>query len=251
MSRIRIGAHRGAMCHATENTLGAFEKAIKFGTYRIEFDVRRTGDDAIVLMHDSTVDRTTDGSGPVAEMTLADLRQLGMDDGETIPTLAEALVCIRGRCRGLVELKDSDITEAVIEIIQQAGMVDDCTLAAFDESCLRLSKQIDSRISTAFFFLKPGPFDAQRIIEEFSVDLLIVWPPAAVMEQITDAKRCGLQVRCGFPDSMSYAELQEAFVRMAAMGVDEVSCGRPDWIARMIEEYEDRGASDTSGGQTA
>ena len=239
------------MCHATENTLGAFEKASKFGTYRIEFDVRRTGDDEIVLMHDSTVDRTTDGSGPVAEMTLADLRQLGMDDGETIPTLAEALACIRGRCRGLVELKDSDITEAVIEIIQQAGMVDDCTLAAFDESCLRLSKQIDSRSSTALFFLKPGPFDAQRVIEEFSVDLLIVWPPAAVMEQIADAKRCGLQVRCGFPDSMSYAELQEAFLRMAAMGVDEVSCGRPDWIARMIEEYEDRGAADTSVGQTA
>jgi len=238
MNKIRIGAHRGAMCHATENTLAAFEKAIDFGTWRIEFDVQRTSDGEIVLMHDPTVDRTTDGSGFIAEKTLAELRQLGMDDGATIPTLTEALACLRGRCRGLVELKQSDITEQVIDIIQKADMVDDCTLVAFDESCLRQAKQIDPRISTAYFFLKPGPFDAQSVIDEFGIDLVIFWPPADLPEQIADAKPCGLQVRCGFPDSMSYDESREVFVRMADMGVDEISCGRPDWIAQMIEEYE-------------
>ena len=75
------------MCHAIENTVAAFEKAIEFGTYRIEFDVQRTRDGEIILMHDLTVDRTTNGSGAVAEMTLAQLRQLSMDGGATIPTL--------------------------------------------------------------------------------------------------------------------------------------------------------------------
>jgi glycerophosphoryl diester phosphodiesterase len=225
------------MCHAIENTVAAFEKAIEFGTYRIEFDVQRTRDGEIILMHDLTVDRTTNGSGAVAEMTLAQLRQLSMDGGATIPTLTEALHCLRGRCRALIELKQSDITEQVIEIIQQSGMVDDCTLVAFDVDCIRLARQVDPRIAKAFFFLKPGPFDAQSIIDEFGVDLVIVWPAAAVKEQIDDAKRCGLQVRCGYSDHMSYEESKEVFVRMVDMGVDEVSCGRPDWIARMIDEY--------------
>ncbi len=238
MSKIRIGAHRGAMCHATENTLAAFEKAIEFGTYRIEFDVQRSRDNEIVLMHDLTVDRTTHSSGSIAEMTLAKLRQCEMDGGATIPTLAEALACLRGRSRALIEFKASDITEQVIEIVEQADMVDDCTLVAFDEDCIRLAKKINPQISRAFFFLKPGPFDAQSIIDEFAVDLIIVWPPAAVAEQIADAKRCGLQVRCGFSDTMSYKESKEIFVRMVDMGVDEVSCGRPDWIAQMIDEYE-------------
>ena len=141
----------------------------------------------------------------------------------------------------LIELKDSDITQAVIAAIDTAGMVDDCTLSAFDESCLRRARQIKPRISTSFFHLRPGPFDAQRAIDEFGVDPLIVWPPAAVKEQIADARRCGLQVRCGLSDGMSYAEAKEVFGRMVDMGVDEVSCGRPDWIGQMIVEYEGDG----------
>jgi glycerophosphoryl diester phosphodiesterase len=148
-------------------------------------------------MHDLTVDRTTHGSGRIAELTLAELRQFEMDGGATIPTLAEALACLRGRSRALVELKVGEVTEQVIGIIEQAGMVEECTLVAFGESCMRLAKQINAQISTAFFLIEPGPFDAQRIVDEFGVDLLIVWPAAAVKEQIADAKRCGLQVRCG------------------------------------------------------
>ena len=60
MKKILIGAHRGAMCHAPENSLAAFEKAIDFGTYRIECDIRQTKDGHLVMMHDASVDRTTD-----------------------------------------------------------------------------------------------------------------------------------------------------------------------------------------------
>lgn len=238
MQTIRIGAHRGAMCHAPENTLAAFEKAIAFGTYRIEFDVRSSRDGHIVVMHDATIDRTTDGRGLVRDMTLEELGQVKVGGSEGIPTLLETLECARGRCLLLVELKDTDITDQVIEIIASAGMIDDCTLSAFDESCLRRAKEICPDLSTACFFVKPGAFSARDVIENLGVDMLIVWPRAVTSEHIADAKRCGLHVRSGFTDDMSYEETYEVFKRMIDMGVDEISCGRPDWISRMIDQYQ-------------
>ena len=68
---ILVGAHRGAMCHAPENSLAAVETAIAMGAYRVEFDVRRSRDGEIVVMHDETVDRTTDGTGRVGDLYVA------------------------------------------------------------------------------------------------------------------------------------------------------------------------------------
>ena len=82
----------------------------------------------------------------------------------------------------------------------------------------------------------------RKVIDELGADLLVVWPRAATPEHIADAKRCGLHVRCGFADDMSYEEAYEVFKRMVDMGVDEVSCGRPDWIGRMIDQYGDESA---------
>ncbi len=91
-------AHRGAMATHPENTLAAFREAIRHGAHMIEFDVRLTRDNELVLMHDATVDRTTDGEGAVAEMTFAEIRALDAGGwkgeafrGEKVPALREAL----------------------------------------------------------------------------------------------------------------------------------------------------------------
>ncbi len=91
-------AHRGAMATHPENTLPAFLEAIRVGAHMIEFDVQFTKDSALVLMHDAGVDRTTNGSGAVADLTLAELKQLDAGSwkdvafaGTQIPTLEEAL----------------------------------------------------------------------------------------------------------------------------------------------------------------
>lgn len=97
----RIIGHRGAARHAPENTLAGFQVAAELGATWVEFDVRLTGDGVLVLMHDATVDRTTNGSGAVAAMRQGELRQLDAGAwfdrrfaGETVPTLAEALAVI-------------------------------------------------------------------------------------------------------------------------------------------------------------
>ena len=105
-------AHRGARTRAPENTLAAFEAATRLGVDAIECDVRLCADGVAVVIHDDAVDRTTDGSGPVAGLGLRDLRRLDAGGwfapefrGERIPTLEETLAWARGRCSLNLELK--------------------------------------------------------------------------------------------------------------------------------------------------
>jgi|SRR5579859_7925209 len=96
-------AHRGDHARAHENTLTAIERTIGAGVDYVEIDVRRTADGHYVLMHDSTVDRMTDGHGPVANLTLAQIRSLHVRDlklpqipADHVPTFDEALAAIKG-----------------------------------------------------------------------------------------------------------------------------------------------------------
>lgn len=105
-------AHRGASASAPENTLVAFETAIRLGTDAIELDVHLTRDEVPVVLHDETLDRTTDGRGPVGVVSLAALQRLDAGSWfaprfrrERVPTLAQALDCARGRCGMNIELK--------------------------------------------------------------------------------------------------------------------------------------------------
>ena len=234
MQTIRIGAHRGAMRHAPENTLAAFEKAIEFGTWRIECDVRRAGDGTLVMMHDATVDRTTDGQGEVAQMSLEALRRLRLGASGTVPTLDETLACARGRTRLLLELKDKGIAADVVAAVRTADMAAACTLISFHEEELREARRLAPEIAVGFFHIEPKPIDMERVVSELGASLLVVWPAAAEPEIVAAAVDAGLQVRCGLKDDLSYDEAFEIFRRMVAMGISEVSCGRPDWIGRMI-----------------
>jgi glycerophosphoryl diester phosphodiesterase len=101
---LRIG-HRGAAGHEPENTLRSFERAIGLGADMVELDVQVCGTGELVVIHDETVDRTTDGSGPVGEMPFEALRALDAGDGERIPTLDEVLALLEGRAGVNVELK--------------------------------------------------------------------------------------------------------------------------------------------------
>jgi len=105
-------AHRGASARAPENTLAAFKEAIRLGADLIECDVHLSADGVPVIIHDDTVDRTTNGRGAVSTLACARLRRLDAGAwfssrfrGERIPTLEEALECARGRCGLNLEIK--------------------------------------------------------------------------------------------------------------------------------------------------
>ncbi|MCE2447759.1 MAG: hypothetical protein J4F35_05025 [Candidatus Latescibacteria bacterium] len=106
-------AHRGASGNYPENTLIAFQKALEIGVDEIELDIYMTKDDHLIVMHDSTVDRTTDGTGAIAKLTLAEIKALDAGSvfgeqfrGERVPTWEEALDLVQGKVRLNVHLKE-------------------------------------------------------------------------------------------------------------------------------------------------
>lgn len=236
LKSLKVGAHRGAMCYAPENTLAAFAFAVQQDCYRIEFDVRRTSDGHLVVIHDETVDRTTDGSGIVSEMSLSELKKLSVGT-ETIPTLKESLDFMAGKTKMLIEQKEKGITEQVIREIELAKLERDCTIVSFHEESLVEAFQINSKIDRGYFIIKPGVYDINEICERLDPRLFIVWPVAVQHEYIEKAISKGIVVRCGFSDDQSIDQLRKELRILVEMGVTEFSCGRPDWIKQLINEF--------------
>ncbi|QYJ68658.1 glycerophosphodiester phosphodiesterase [Flavobacterium litorale] len=101
---LKIG-HRGAKGHVTENTLASFKKALALGANAIELDVHVCATGELVVFHDFTVDRLTNRSGEVHQMTLTELKALTITGGHTIPTLDEVLQLLQGKCFINIEMK--------------------------------------------------------------------------------------------------------------------------------------------------
>jgi len=149
-----IIAHRGDSSHRPENTLVAFAAGLETGAAIVEFDVHLTRDGEVVVIHDDTIDRTTDGRGEVKQMTLAEIRRFSAGypsrfgsayAGERVPTLAEALGLLRERAQAMIEIKPEAVTDDaeggieahVIEEVRRAGMEKDVALISFDRRALR------------------------------------------------------------------------------------------------------------------
>jgi len=118
-----IIAHAACAGHAPENTLAAVRAALNLGVDAIEVDVQASADGVPVLMHDLTVDRTTNGTGAVASLTLGQLRALDAG-GEPVPTLAEALHLIARRALLIAEIKQPGIEERLAAALREAGALE-------------------------------------------------------------------------------------------------------------------------------
>jgi glycerophosphoryl diester phosphodiesterase len=164
-------AHRGDSAHRPENTLASFQSALEVGAALVEFDVQLTRDGHVVVIHDPTVDRTTNGRGRVGEMSLVELRALsaGYPDrfgssyaGERIPTLAEVLAFLRGRVRAMVEIKTDSVSDdavggieaRTVEEVRRQGMTGDLALISFDTRALRRCRELAPEIVRGHLFAR-------------------------------------------------------------------------------------------------
>ncbi len=172
---LNIG-HRGAAGDAPENTLPAFELALRQGADGIELDVHLSADGVPVVIHDSRLERTTSGIGPVSQEVLASLRRLDAGSwfnrrypsrarpryaGQKIPLLAEVLAWVRARkCLAFVEIKQGrrvypGIEEKVLAEIDRAAVAQFTTVISFHLPTLRRLRQMDSRIPLGIDFTRP------------------------------------------------------------------------------------------------
>ena len=158
-NELSIISHRGAAGLAPENTLSAIEKGIEFNADRIEVDVQQTKDSVIILMHDKTIDRTTDGKGKVKDLTYKEI----LAHNEKVPTLDEAIKLIKGKSTLLIEIKQGGdyypgIEKRVIDLICRNKARDLCIVQSFNDKALQKVHELDSTIVLHKLFILKFPF---------------------------------------------------------------------------------------------
>ena len=114
---LKIG-HRGAKGLEPENTLLSFQKAIEIGVDGIELDVRLTSDGELIVIHDETIDRTSNGTGFVNQFSLREIKKFRIDSKHEIPTLLEVLELVNKKCFINIELKEIETAEKVVALIE-------------------------------------------------------------------------------------------------------------------------------------
>jgi glycerophosphoryl diester phosphodiesterase len=169
-SPVLVIAHRGFSGAAPENTLAAFRKAIEIGCDMIELDVHLTRDGQVVVIHDESLERTTNGRGKVKDYTLAQLKKLDAGSwfssqfsGEQIPTLKEVLqlakgkvpVCLEIKTKNLDLLSIRDLADKAWAEVRNAGMENQVIFFSFHPYALERIQEKDARVWVLFLYQKP------------------------------------------------------------------------------------------------
>jgi glycerophosphoryl diester phosphodiesterase len=173
-------AHRGASGTSPENTLAAFRAAIAAGAAMCELDVQLTRDQALVVIHDDTVDRTTDGQGAVKEMTLAELKRLdagirfrgGLQRKEPIPTLDEVFAATAGQCALNIELKSGQVEKEVVASMRKWKALETSMVSSFDWGTLARIRELEVAVRIGVLAEKSVPrmFDAAARLSAYAIN---------------------------------------------------------------------------------
>jgi glycerophosphoryl diester phosphodiesterase len=222
-----VCAHRGRSGVYPENTMAAYKAAVEVGADFMELDVRATADGEIVCIHDATVDRTTDGSGEVAQMALSEVRALDagawigdQHAGERIPLLAEVLEQIAPRLVVDIEIKQRGIAQRVAEVIRETDAIRHVTVVSFDEDDLQAAKAAEPSLACG---------------------LITSWTEDASMEDARALVTSALEAGANFI-SCSHRNLTQGLVRechLMGLLVMAWTMDEPEDIRRMIEMQAD------------
>lgn len=235
----QIVGHRGARFEAPENTLPGFRYALDLGVTAVEFDVHLSADGELVVIHDPTVDRTTNGTGAVAEMTLAELqaldaRSIHPDWPEPcrVPTFGEVLDVVESLPDLLIEIKDDaperlDITvPKVLAEISARGLDDRVTITSFKAYPLEIVQRLAPHIRRGFIgdWNSPDHLETAQRLGATQVDARHTTADRAL---VAEAKRSGMRV-IGWPTN-SPAELASVL----ELDPDLICTDRPTLITEL------------------
>ncbi len=236
-SWIRI-AHRGASGSAPENTLAAFKKAIDIGVDAVELDLHGTGDGEVVVIHDATLDRTTNHLGPVNQASLETIKRADAGGwfatefaGEPIPTLAESLECITGKTVAVLEIKDPLIAEAVVAKVSETQTLNLTVVISFHLSVLQEVRALEPRIPTGWLIGSHNnhvpPAELCQQLGELGSSLLNVNHQLITAEFAYEVRRRGIALWCWTVDDI--ARMRE----MKAFGVQGITSNYPERFAEV------------------
>lgn len=230
-TRPLIIGHRGASADAPENTLAAFSLALEQNADGIELDVQLSADGVPIVIHDSTVDRTTNGAGRVSDLTLAELRTLTIEREHAIPTLDEVFETLGRRALYNVELKilgihDGGLCAAVAQAIDRHNVADRVLASSFSPFVVREARR---QLSRAIPVAHIREHRAARLFHNFVRAEADHPGHSLVNEALMDwARRRGLRVNVWTVDDAAEAD------RLIRLGVHGIITNRPGALVRSL-----------------
>ena len=237
-SEVWVVAHRGASGHAPENTLAAFRRAVELGARFIETDLQLSRDARLVAIHDATLERTTNGRGPVHALTLGQLRELDAGSwfhprfaGERLPTLEEILAFSReADVVFYLEVKSGGtwgIEHAVVGALRRAQEAAGAVILSFDLATLAAVRRLEPILMTGFLFSRPYA-DATEPAMQVGARQLAPRGDLVTAELVAQARRADLPV-------VTWTINEPAHMRaLMAAGVNGIMTDYPDRLVALL-----------------
>lgn len=252
---VLVIAHRGFSGIAPENTLAAFKKAIEVGADMIELDIRLSREGVAVVIHDESLERTTDGKGRVIDGTLDELKRWDAGSkfhssfsGERIPTLQEVLQLAYGRVMVNIELKKGnygrwtilDLAERALWEVDRAGMVDRVIFSSFDPVALEGVLKKNPAIPVAYLYNRPWSFP-RGVTEGRPFPILNCRKSVLTPENISRAHQEGIGI------GVYTLNTEEEMEKFIGMKVDAIITDHPDRLIKILLMLRSRISQKTNG----
>ncbi len=226
-SRVMVVAHRGASSTHPENSLAAFEEAVRLGADAAECDVHMSRDGVPVVIHDGMLDRTTSLKGAVAEHDAAEMAQAG------VPSLDALTDRTRGRIPLVIELKGGDgLEEAVTSLLRRKGMQDQVVIFGFDRERIRRAKRLDPSLFAAWLVderIRPETIESVfERMRECSADALSVYHEDVSAELAATARERNTALFGWTAEPGAEAD------RLAALKVNFIITNHPGEVMRQV-----------------
>jgi len=224
---VYVVGHRGAAGVEPENTIRGFRYALELGVDYTECDVHLTKDNQLIVMHDETVDRTTNGTGAIRDLIFTEIRSLDAGNGERVPRLTEVLEVVKDKAILLIELKGEGVEEQAVQTVKDMQMDEQVVFTSFHLNRIREVKHLDPSLKVGAIFGQPSADTCQQALDVGTSGIGIYYRNLR-RELVEEAHRYGLDVRAWNPDTVS--EMQA----MINLGVDGVGSNRPDLLIPLV-----------------
>ncbi len=239
-SKPLVIAHRGASAYAPENTIGAFLLGVEQSCDMIELDIHLTKDEQIVVCHDYTLDRTTNGKGAIAELTYDEIRVYDAGSwfgaefaSERVSLLEDVLQAVPSRVTFNVEIKSGDepeINRILIELLEKTGRMESTVVSSFNHNCLVKLKKLAPNIRIGLLYDK-GKIDIQAFEKKHGVGLFSLHPHHGLVNEhmVKSAADFGVVV---YPWTVDEEGRQIELIQAQVAGI---ITNKPDQLVRLLQ----------------
>jgi glycerophosphoryl diester phosphodiesterase len=227
----KIMGHRGAPVAEPENTLRSFERALDMGVAMMELDVQLTKDGRLAVIHDETLDRTTNGHGPVKDFTLAEIQRLDAGQGERVPALEEVYNLVKGRVHLVVEMKQPDAALALLSFFREHQAFEFAKVISFWHPAVKALKEQEPKLATGVLMVG-CPADPVGLARAARADALVLQYSYVTADLMAAAHKHNLRVYVWNIDDI------DTLKPYLSMNLDGIGSNRPDVLIEYLKSKQ-------------